>query len=304
MSSRETLLKTQQVAQALGVSVSTIKRWVDAGALRAIRTVGKHRLVSLAEALRFAREHSMPLTGLESLNAAPTTESEDLVEPLVRALSQGDAALARSLMVRAHASTSVVDFADNLIRPVMTRIGHGWMVGSLEIYQEHQASQIVSSVLSELIASTPEPKRGAPLAVGAGPEGDLYSLSLMLGELVLRELGWDVRNLGPNLPLSSLAGAVLEYRPKLAFLTVSNVSDTEKLCRDYKLFHQAAKAVDTAVVIGGRALGADLRARLNYASFGERMAHLAEFAMRLNSPGGPSASRATASRDIDTTSLN
>ena len=31
----ETFLKTQQVAEALGVSVSTIKRWVDIGALAA-----------------------------------------------------------------------------------------------------------------------------------------------------------------------------------------------------------------------------------------------------------------------------
>ena len=44
-----------------------------------------------------------------------------------------------------------------------------------------------------------------------------------------------------------------------------------------------------AVILGGRALGADLRARLDYASFGERMAHLAEFARGLSPAGRPPA---------------
>ena len=55
-----THLKTQQVARALGVSVSTIKRWVDTGELGATRTVGKHRLIPVAEAVQFARDRGLP----------------------------------------------------------------------------------------------------------------------------------------------------------------------------------------------------------------------------------------------------
>ena len=49
-------LKTQTVAEALGLSVSTIKRWVDSGTIQAVRTVGKHRLIPRAEAIRMAQE--------------------------------------------------------------------------------------------------------------------------------------------------------------------------------------------------------------------------------------------------------
>ena len=48
-----------------------------------------------------------------------------------------------------------------------------------------------------------------------------------------------------------------------------------------------AAAVGAAVIVGGQALGPELRSRLIYASHGDRMAHLAEFARRLSPPSRP-----------------
>ena len=43
-----------------------------------------------------------------------------------------------------------VALADHLIRPVMERVGHGWMVGNWDVYQEHQATQIIVATLTNL----------------------------------------------------------------------------------------------------------------------------------------------------------
>ena len=293
----ERLLKTRQVARALGFSVSTVKRWVDSGDLMATRTVGKHRLVSLSEVERFARLKALPLTGLRALCLFADGEEPDcgnaitdlMREAFTTALSSGETSRAREVLFQAYdAVGAAVALADELIRPAMERIGNHWKAGTLDVFQEHQASQVIVSAVTELIRrAAEEVGLRAPLALGASPEGDLYTLALLLGELSLRELGWDVRNLGANLPLRSLANAALQYRPKLIFLSVNHLNDPGRFCQEYRDFHQAAASVGSAVVLGGRALGPDLRARLVYASYGERMAHLTEFARRLvPTPGG------------------
>src|SRR5271166_6903990 len=104
MTATEPYLKTQRVATALGVSVSTVKRWVDSGMIRAARTVGKHRLIPLSEALRLAREQGFPEADLEVLSGlgtgvAPVLMGEDgPLSLLERLLREGRAMQAKTVI--------------------------------------------------------------------------------------------------------------------------------------------------------------------------------------------------------------
>lgn len=289
MIAAEPYLKTQRVAEALGVSASTIKRWVDTGTIRAVRTFGKHRLIPVSEALRLAREqgvHPAKLEILAGLSASRGSEIDEQVRDLLfRMLRESKNEQAKTLIRSVYASgCGAAVLADDLIRPVMARIGHGWLTGSLDVYVEHQASHTVACSLHELIdRQSGDEDASKPLALGAASEGDPYVLPPLLGELLLREMGWGVRNLGVNLPLASLANATRSYRPRLIFLSVSYVQDEEAFVREYRSFYKAVADTGTAVIVGGQALSPELRSRLVYASFGDRMAHLEEFARHLAS---------------------
>ena len=237
--------------------------------------------------MRFALQRGLSPAGPEGqevVEAPPGTIEDRVRESLGEALCEGRVLEAKALIESFHRSArGATALADSLIRPVMAQIGHGWMVGLIDVYQEHLATQIVAAALGDLIARVPQAIKGpdVPLALGAAPEGDLSFLPVLLGEFVLRELGWRVLNLGANLPLRSLANAVDDHRPRLVFLTINHMSDEQRFLREYRSFSEVAAAHRVAVILGGRALVPELRSELVFASFGDRMTHLSEFARRL-----------------------
>ncbi|APW60909.1 excisionase family DNA-binding protein [Paludisphaera borealis] len=273
----DSLLRTHEVAERLQVSVSTVKRWVDSGTLQAVRTQGGHRQVAISEVDRMARR--LARGGEAGVRAVSSRVDERSCELLVKLLRQGESRAAQDLVKTLSLQGCPAEtLADDLVRPVMEQIGHGWLIGAIDVFEEHQASQSMAGALHELIAVQAGRPASGPLAIGATPEGDPYVLSCLLAELLLREQGWQVRNLGANLPLRSLANAAIAYRPKIVYLSINFVMDETLFARDFVRFHEAAVAVGAAVIVGGRALGAVLRSKLPYAAYAERMAHLLEFA--------------------------
>ncbi|MCA9674189.1 MAG: helix-turn-helix domain-containing protein, partial [Myxococcales bacterium] len=91
------MLSPRELADALGVSESSLKRWVDAGRIRAARTEGGHRRIRLSEAVRFIRDSGTPIVRPELLDmpelAAAEREAGD--DAFLRYLVEGDARAAR-----------------------------------------------------------------------------------------------------------------------------------------------------------------------------------------------------------------
>lgn len=280
-------LSTAQVAAALGVGVSTVKRWVDENILPAHRTPGGHRKLLLADVLRLVKEGRFPDLDLGKLigstGEAPPSPAR-LVRDLATALEDGDEEDVRLLLSQAYfAGMPAVALADQVIAPAMHRLGHGWETGRLDVLHEHRGTQICAAALYELKSRLEEgaaPLR--PVALGGAPEGDPYFLSNLLVEIVLLEAGWEPINLGPNTPLASLERGLKEYKPRLVWLSVSHLPDAEIFRRDYLRFHQAAEKAGIPVALGGQALTGPLRSSLPYTTFGDGLAHLAAFARTLH----------------------
>jgi hypothetical protein len=66
----------------------------------------------------------------------------------------------------------------------------------------------------------------------------------------------------------------------LIFLSINYIKNEDLFITAYNSFFEVAVASKAAVILGGQALYPELRSRLFYASCGDRMAHLAEFARR------------------------
>jgi excisionase family DNA binding protein len=281
-------LSTVRAANALGVSVSTVKRWVDDGILPAHRTAGGHRKLLRAEVLALARQGDLPRgdlaasclaspgdrgAGLESFAAA-------MEESLLRGQGPGVSAIIR----RAYGSGVAIEtLADRVIAPAMAKVGHEWETGRIDVWQEHRGTELCAAALYDLkdeLESRAE--RNRPVAVGGASEGDPYLLPTLLAQFVLLDAGWEAVNLGPDTPLPSLMNALRELRPRLLWLSISYLEDSEGFINSYKELYRVAERQGVAVAIGGRALVEPIRSAVPYTTYGDGLSHLAAFARTLH----------------------
>jgi MerR family transcriptional regulator, light-induced transcriptional regulator len=281
-------VSTAQVAEALGVGITTVKRWVDQGILPAHKTAGGHRKILLSDVVRVVREGDFPHLDLGRLGlpqlGQELPDSATMSTAMLFALKRGEAEDLRTLLQRAYRSGMEVEtLADAVVAPAMRRLGHDWAEGRVDVWQEHRGTQLCAAALYEIRAALENRADGKkPLAIGGGPEGDPYLLANLLAEMALRGLGWNVVNLGPNTPLRSFRAALVRTRPRLLWLSASHLVDPASFLEQYRELYQAALRMGTAVAVGGQALTADLRAQMPYTTFGDGLTHLVAFARSLH----------------------
>jgi excisionase family DNA binding protein len=271
-------LSTPEAAAILGVSVSTVKRWVDEGILPAHKTAGGHRKLLRAEVFALARDSGFPRGDPSILSLK---EPEDV---LTDALLRGDGVLTSCLIRRLYDSgMSIEVLADRVISPALAKVGHEWEEQRIDVWQEHRGSQHCAAALFDLREDLQNrAEKDRPIAVGGAPGGDPYLVPSLLVELTLLDSGWDPTNLGPNTPLESLSQAVRELRPKLVWLSVSYVRDEEELIAGSRALFEQVLAVDSLLAIGGSALTESLRVQIPHSFFGTTMSQLAAFARSLH----------------------
>lgn len=277
-------LSPRQVAQAIGVSEATLKRWCDRGLIETQRTAGGHRRINPASVIEYLRGRQQApirpeLLGLPTAKGGAVRALENGAALLSAALEAGDEERVRRLLFDFHlAGHSVDELGDRVIAPAFCALGEGWQHGQLEIYQERHACEMVLRWIHELRRRLRPPGPRAPLAIGGTPGIDSYEIPNALAELTLREEGWRAESLGCGMPMATIAAAVCRERPKLVWLSVSTLDKVKDFVAEYQSFYRASSETGAAVIIGGRAWTAELRQQIVYDGHAETLAHLAAFA--------------------------
>src|SRR3954469_3517187 len=129
----EKLLTTNDVAMAIGASESSLRRWTNSGVIRTSRTVGGHRRIPVAEAIRFIRESGATvvrpdLLGLDEIGSPGDASGVVAAVPdeqrLFDALGAGERRVAGGLILSWYlAGRTLADLFDGPIRAAMHRVG-------------------------------------------------------------------------------------------------------------------------------------------------------------------------------------
>ena len=283
------LVTPKQVAQAIGVSESSLKRWCDRGLLTTVRTAGGHRRLAIEAVFQFLRQSGQQLLrpellGLPSNTGQGTTVIERARDQIRDALIAGDEEQCRRIVFDLYlARQSTCDICDRVLAPALHDIGESWDCGELTMYRERRACELGLKMLHELRMAMRTPTAEAPTAVGGTLECDPYRLPTAMIEVVLRERGWQATSLGTQLPATTLAEAVRDNRPRLLWVSVSCIESNSVFLEEYARLYQAATEVGAAIVVGGRALTAELRQQMAYSAYCDTLKHLVTFAATLTS---------------------
>lgn len=221
----KTSLSPKEMARAIGVSESSLKRWVDDGRIPALRTAGGHRRIPVADAVRFIRESAVPVAQPDALGLSELVgpaSTEDLGERLADYLVRGEASQAQSLVVSLYMSgTSPATICDGPLRGALRRVGELWLQDQAGIFVEHRASEICQLLLRSL-QSLVEPPSDAPTAVGGGISNDSGALATLAAAVVVAAEGVRAINLGPNTPAQALLVAAQQHGARFVWLSLTH----------------------------------------------------------------------------------
>jgi excisionase family DNA binding protein len=278
-------LSPKELALAVDVSESSLKRWADSGRIRVTRTAGGHRRISLPEALRFLRESELELVhpevlGLRDLNVVPDEErgAADLDERLLEYLQTGQTEAARGMILwRFLRGESAAALCDGPIRSAMDSVGRAWRSRPDGIFIEHRATDICLQALDQLRLLS-EVSPDAPTVVGGAPSQDPYILPSVMAATALSTEGIRAVNLGPDTPAKTLATAAAHYQAPLVWLSLTATDLTRVAVERYfgELYDSAGRRL--TVMVGGRSRHLVRQLKSERIEVGDSMAELLAFA--------------------------
>ena len=235
-----------EAAELLGVHYMTAYRYVRLGVLPASKVGGTWQVT--ADDLEAYRNGMVP--------AEPGVRRRaPWASRLEARLVVGDSRGAWGVVEAAMAAGAEIDEVYlEIITPAMESIGARWAAGELDVSVEHRATGIAFRLIGRLGPRFARRGRTRGAVLLGAPVGERHSLPVALLADLVRGEGWEVSDLGVDLPHESFLHAALDT-PDLVAVGVSITSAdclpaTEQLLAVLK----AALPPEVFVAVGGYAV--------------------------------------------------
>jgi len=147
-------------------------------------------------------------------------------------------------------SFPVENFYDNILKPVMYKVGELWASGEISVATEHVASNIAHELVSNIIHRTSKRDHKGKILI-CTPSGEEHSLGCRLIESFLQSKGYVVFNLAPSAPAESLITFIQDHNPDAVLVSIT-IEDNVKTGQ--RLVTKIQKEAETPILVGGQAV--------------------------------------------------
>lgn len=277
----------QVVVRRTGLSSDVLRVWEKRyGVVRPGRSEGGHRLYSDDDVERLLLLNRVTSAGrrISSMAQLATGElqrmaSEDAEAQFVSrnaevasmrpephlavslsAVESLDARRLETSLMRAMVALPALVLIEEVVGPLLERIGERWEHGRMTPAHEHLASAVIRRVLQSIINAC-APEKDAPSVVVTTPTGQAHEFGALLVGAAAAALGWRVTYLGPNLPARDVAEVARSTGTNVIALSIVYPRDDPDLPAELRVLREAVGA-DTEILVGGRG-APDYRAAIN-----------------------------------------
>ncbi len=174
-------------------------------------------------------------------------------EQLEGAMLKGDPVRGREVAREAIRELGPDAFLHQILTEAMHTVGRRWEDGTLSVSQEHLASSVAITLLSELNAPLRSKVRTGPEVVLCVPEGENHTIPLLLAERPLLEGGYRPLMIGPSAPSESIVEFVRLRRPIAVLISVTMATHLPSARALARRLHR--ELPELRLAIGGQGLG-------------------------------------------------
>jgi len=268
------------VTQRTGLTGDVIRAWERRyGVVTPSRSAGGHRLYSDADVERLRILHRLTIGGrqigqvaslpdaalAELLREDETAEATaprrtarapegaaELLEEATLQVRELDAEGLDGTLRRAVLTLSTTSFLDQVLSPLLSRIGEAWRVGTMTPAHEHLATAVSTRVGGWLMDSF-RPREDAPCVVVCTPSGQGHDLGALAVAVTAAADGWKVRYLGSDLPAADIDMAVRQSNATVLALSIVHPANDPQTRRELEELGRRLAGSVTIVAGGGAA---------------------------------------------------
>ena len=158
-----------------------------------------------------------------------------------------------NLLSSAAVAMSLPKLLDELVGPLLTRIGELWHQGEFRVGQEHMATSVIRGFLDKLRDSAGMHAEGPAILVTT-PSGQNHEMGALMASVAAATAGWKTVYLTPNLPSQDIVAAAINIQARAVALSLTYPEADPRTAESLRfLGNQLPEGV--ALIVGGRAAG-------------------------------------------------
>tara|TARA_B100000519_G_C14254186_1_gene444150 strand:- start:2993 stop:3877 length:885 start_codon:yes stop_codon:yes gene_type:complete len=208
-------LTSNDVAEILGVNISTLKRWTDNGTINCTKTAGGHRKFTMQHVRDYYKKNKnadksfgLALERLEHKRIYESINKNDFLELATRladaSIESDDLSVSNIIDGAYMKGLPVESIFDKIVDPAANAIENSLRQGYLSHLETFISRKLITRHVETLTQNKPNGSFNGKSALCVNFEDNLPDLGVVMSEVVLRHSGYNVYNTGSHADLGNL----------------------------------------------------------------------------------------------------